>query len=182
MYIYTQPSTTTMPVKLARRSFNNPYECLKPWPEECGVQAGDDGLVIGGEEGAYMTAFFEAFPTCNGKSTFIRGEGATVEEAEAKAFEKFERANACLHDKGWDRRSYTNGGCFCNGCGMFSSHLEPTTICVVCSVPTNQGTDTDGNWYCKEHQHLIPEDKKTYAQLSLERIRKYMAEKKEQEA
>jgi len=160
-----------MPAKLARRTFNNPYTCLKDWPEECGVQAGDDGLVIGGEEGAYTTAFFEAFPTCNGVGTFIRGEGATVEEAEAKAFEKFEKANACLHDKGWDRKGYTNGGAFCNGCGMFSGKvLEPTTRCVVCETPCNWTSDKEGNPYCKEHAHLIPQEMKSRLNIMFEEM------------
>lgn len=130
-----------------------------------------------------MTAFFEAFPTCNGVGTFLRGEGATVEEAEAAAFVKYERASQCQHDKGWDRKGYTNGGAFCNGCGMFSGKIfEPTTLCCICNTPTNQGYDVDKNWYCKEHQSLIPEEKKTNVQKSLERSRAYLAKLKEQAA
>ena len=94
-------------MKTARRSFNKePYNCLKPWPEDCFCQCGGNGVVftdnssmgelltnpkdqqeaikaVLGEESKkthYKTAFFEAFP--KNPSCFIRGEGKTIEEAE----------------------------------------------------------------------------------------------------
>lgn len=172
-------------MKLARCSFKAPYECQKPWPDDCGVQAGDEGLVLdrSAENGHYTTAFFEAFPTCNGISTFIRGEGATVAEAEAQAFVKYEKYNACTHEVGFDRRSYTNGAGFCKGCGMFASEIfEPTTKCIICDTPTNYSTDRHGHWYCEAHRELIKEEDKSEMQKSLERSRAYLQKRREEQS
>ena len=94
--------------KQAQRSFGKPYDCIQPWPEDCGVQCGGMGLVLGrkdslekvlssdtplttlteeaADDKSYTTAFFEAFP--RNPSCFIRGEGKTIEEAEEKAYQK----------------------------------------------------------------------------------------------
>ena len=116
---------------------------LKPWPDDCTVQWGGSGLVIG-QERCYGTAFFEAFPAA-GVSGFIRGEGSTVEAAEAKAFASFERHRDCHAAGGhvWTRArrigghekrlrkgkpvprvsTYTNGGAFCLRCEAFRTAL-----------------------------------------------------------
>jgi len=135
-------------LKTARRSFGPSYECQKPWPEDCFVQCGDHGIVLpaktlekvmeGNEdcipiiksaligdpapvpEGAYRTAFFEAFPRT--PDTFIRGEGKDVQEAEKKAWEEFEKYNACKGHE-YEKRGYTNGAGFCKHCGMFKSKI-----------------------------------------------------------
>ena len=128
-------------MKTARRSFGKPWECQKPWPDDCFVQCGDSGIVLGksgslekvltgsdpltelakgmADTDSYMTAFFEAFP--KNPRTFIRGEGKTIEEAEASAYARFERFVRCQNDRGhkYDRRGYTNGAGFCHRCGMF---------------------------------------------------------------
>lgn len=124
---------------LAGRSFGPPYECVKPWPEGVTVQCGDHGVVFtkgtldrivtdppgvlesvasieAGGTGGYTTAFFEAFPD----DTFIRGEGSTVAEAEASAWEQYQRHQACEEHE-WETRGYTNGAAFCARCGKFSS-------------------------------------------------------------
>lgn len=84
------------------------------------MQWGGGGLVLS-NEGSYNTAFFEAFPEGLG---FIRGEGKTVEEAEAAAFTKYERQNACPGHE-WSRRNYTNGYAFCRHCGCGKSAMKP---------------------------------------------------------
>ncbi|MEP3596598.1 hypothetical protein, partial [Parvibaculum sp.] len=89
------------------------------WPEDCTVQWGGRGVVIGKEK-SYGTAFFEAFPADGG---FIRGEGETITLAEADAFAKYERKMACDHR--WARKGYTNGGCICRRCGAFETRMHP---------------------------------------------------------
>jgi hypothetical protein len=114
-------------VKLARTSHGHFYTCLKPWPIDSFVQAGDTGIVITHnhigdvltslDKSAeaitavlvpdtqptenlpfYRTAFFEAF--VNNPDTFIRGEGKTIEEAEQSAFTQFLAYKDCAgnHD------------------------------------------------------------------------------------
>lgn len=95
------------------------------WPENCYIQWGGRGVSLRRKEegGSYMTAFFEAFP--RNPDTFIRGEGATVAEAEQSAFDKLTRYQACSGHE-FERRGYTNGAGFCKHCGMFKSKaFEP---------------------------------------------------------
>lgn len=95
------------------------------WPEDCYVQWGGQGVVLAKKEsgGCYYTAFFEAFP--KNPKTFIRGEGATVAEAEQSAFQKFKRYLACPGHE-FERRGYTNGAGFCKHCSLFKSNaFEP---------------------------------------------------------
>ncbi len=138
-----------------------PYTPAAAWPEDCYVQWGSDGVVLSRSKGSYRTAFFEAFPS--EPATFIRGEGATVAEAEAKAFAAFEHYRACAGHE-FERRGYTNGAGFCKHCGLFASKaFEPTTLCHVCGTPTNHscGYTKDAEtgarqafWYCEAHAHL----------------------------
>lgn len=90
------------------------YTPIRPWHDDTYVQWGGHGLVL--SENSYTTAFFEAFPKSGG---FIRGEGATLEEAEEDAFKIFEREHACTH--AWGRRGYLNGAAKCVKCGSFKS-------------------------------------------------------------
>lgn len=93
------------------------------WPESAYVQWGSNGLVLSRKDGGnYMTAFFEAFPGDNAGG-FIRGEGASIAEAEQACFEKYQREIGCQHR--WGRRDYTNGGAFCHACGAFKSVFKP---------------------------------------------------------
>ncbi|MEY8802170.1 hypothetical protein AB9K35_17975 [Leisingera sp. XS_AS12] len=92
----------------------------KDWPDDCKVQWGGSGIVLGEKKGPRQTAFFEAFPKSGG---FIRGEGATIEEAENNAFRRFREESACQHQ--WGRRGYTNGGCRCARCGAFKTVMKP---------------------------------------------------------
>lgn len=163
-------------MKLARRSWGEDWQCTKDWPEDCFVQCGGHGMVftgagalekvLGTTEGAldalsgnmdhYVTAFFEAFP--KNPDTFIRGEGATIEEAEQKAWDKFQRQSACDHPE-FERRSYRNGLGFCVKCGMSkSAAFEPLERCYMCDAPTYQGQTNDGRWYCKECGDKVPDN------------------------
>ncbi|MDQ4121673.1 MAG: hypothetical protein M3209_09535 [Acidobacteriota bacterium] len=160
----------------ARKSFGDPYLCQFPWT--CFVQCGSSGVVFksrsiqdafdapvdaikeaveGDEEKVYRTAFFEAFP--KNPDTFIRGEGASIEEAEKKAWDEFERISNCSNHE-FERRGYTNGAGFCCHCGMFSGKaFEPSEVCVICGANTYYTSDVDNKWYCAEHESLIPEEK-----------------------
>lgn len=169
-------------MKTARQSFNKePFVCQKPWPEDCFCQCGGGGVVF--TEGSmaevlekpeeqkeaikavlgepskkkhYRTAFFEAFPT--NPSCFIRGEGPTIAEAEAKAFAKWEKILNCPGHQ-WDRRNRTDGYGYCTLCPLSGSFLEPLTKCFTCQIPTAEHTDKDKNYYCDDHYYqLTPED------------------------
>jgi hypothetical protein len=119
---------TPNPMKLARNSCGEPYACQAPWPESCFVQCGGKGVVIS-PAGNYRTAFFEAFP-----DTFIRGEGGTIEEAEASAWGIYQRQLACPgHD--YARRGDSEHGT-CRHCGRFQTDaFKPVHSCTICSKP-----------------------------------------------
>ncbi len=149
-------------MKLARQSFGEPFECKMPWPDDCKVQCGGRGIVFGKKD-IYHTAFFEAFP--NNPKTFIRGEGATVEEAELACWNKLEKYRACNLDhrnsENFDRRDYTNGAAFCVACGLFRlSMFEPTTECCQCGAKTYYGTDNEGKYWCEKCSDSMPEELK----------------------
>lgn len=146
--------------KIAKDSSNREYECEYSWDEDCFVQYGTNGLVVS-ENGNYETAFFEVFP--KNPTTFIRGEGKTVEEAEKQAWEQLEKYKNCQKHE-FERRGYTNGAGFCKHCGMFKSHaFEISTHCKICGKPTNYISDINGDFYCDEHSVLMPiEDMPTH--------------------
>lgn len=103
------------------------YQPRHEWPGDTLVQWGSSGIVLGKKP--YATAFFEAFPdkklsTAGG---FIRGEGATIEDAEADAFAKFSRQGACNHL--WGREHYRNSGQLCRRCRAFRyDHVKEVVI------------------------------------------------------
>ncbi len=137
----------------------NPYELLCSWPDDCYVQWGSKGIVFGAN-GGRVTAFFEAFP--KSPNTFIRGEGVTVADAERSAFEQFNRNRACPSHE-FERRGYTNGAGICKHCGLFNAHaFAPSTLCEICSGPTNFSFGVDGerkyHWYCETHAGDRPRD------------------------
>ena len=162
------------------------YDCVFPWPADCGIQGGEDGLVL--QEGSleevltspqksadvilgaisehkpalksYKTAFFEATPTFGELSTFIRGEGKSVTEAEAACWKHFERMRDCKgHD--FDRRNRRDGYAYCKHCGFSDTVFEPLEHCKVCGIATYFTHDVDNNYYCKNHEDSIPEEKVT---------------------
>ncbi|MGY0793145.1 hypothetical protein ACW7BJ_27580 [Azospirillum argentinense] len=86
--------------RIAPQHANDPWRPLCSWPDDCLVQWGGKGVVLS-ESGSYGTAFFEAFPN-DGSGGFLRGEGKTVEEAEADCFSQWQRQHAC-HTTGGHR-------------------------------------------------------------------------------
>jgi hypothetical protein len=122
---------------IASHHLNDPWRPVQAWPDACYVQWGGDGVVLG--RNSYRTAFFEAFPK-DGSAGFIRGEGATVTEAEQSAFRQWSAAARCQASGGhlWSRtrrdkskegvvrpHTYTNGGCFCLKCHAFQTVMKP---------------------------------------------------------
>lgn len=110
---------------MARIIKNTRVEAQHDWPDDVFIQGGQRGVVFGGPDGAYQTAFFEAFPT----GTFLRGEGITLAEAENKCWKQYQTYTAC-DGKGphgpYERRQYTNGAGFCTRCGAWMSKVfEP---------------------------------------------------------
>jgi len=137
------------------RGKSAPYTPSCAWPEDCYVQWGGSGVVLS-QKGSYRTAFFESFP--KSPDTFIRGEGATVKEAEEKAFQKFEKISNCQGHE-FERRKYTSGAAICKHCGLFMSDVfEPSTKCIKCGKPTNWTTDKTGDWWCEECDKTMPEE------------------------
>jgi hypothetical protein len=110
---------------VARQSFGDSVPATFLWPVDCFIQCGDSGVVIGAGEGdSYRTAFWEAFP--RNPDTFLRGEGATVQEAEQKCFEHYQRILACPGHE-FERGKYQNGAGICKHCRLFLSGVfEPT--------------------------------------------------------
>lgn len=133
----------------ARQSFGPDYDCQKNWPTDTFMQCGQKGIVISTkkEKPSYRTAFFEAFP--NDPSTFIRGEGSSIEEAEAAAFKKYEKIIAC-NEHDYKRRLESEHG-NCVKCGLFTSNcFPPVHSCSVCQKP-EVNYSFNKNHYCCEH-------------------------------
>lgn len=106
------------------------------------------------ENYSYTTAFFEAFP--RNPDTFIRGEGATIEEAETKAWNAFMKFSACEHPE-FEKRKYRNGAGFCVKCGMFKSKaFKPWEKCVVCKKPTFYHQVDENTVMCKKDFYNLP--------------------------
>jgi hypothetical protein len=93
-----------------------------PWPADMFVQGDEKGLVLN-RKGNYTTAFFEAFPL----EGFIRGEGATLAEAEDAAWDQFGAQVVCEAGTGheFERRQYTNGAGLCKNCNAFKVGVFP---------------------------------------------------------
>jgi hypothetical protein len=177
-------------------------EARYPWPDDCGIQGGDDGLVLEtgsmsealsdsakaadavvGALGAavatphYRTAFFEAFPKT--PATFIRGEGASIDAAEDDAWRQYQAILACTNHE-FERRKYRTGSGICRKCGLFSSTAFETTLdpCFVCGRADNRasyGPDKAGRWHCEQCYRLIPEDEKSEIHKRADALRRDLA-------
>lgn len=166
------------------------YVCAFPWPEDCRIQGGEHGVVFthapadpiadvlsavvdaAAPDAApqrpdrYTTAFFEAFPSQ--PDTFIRGEGATVEAAEADCWARYQRIMACDAHV-FERRGRRDGYGYCMKCGLGSMVFEPLDRCAVCGTLTFYAHDLDGLAYCDAHFEQMPEDKQPQSvKLSLQ--------------
>jgi hypothetical protein len=171
-------------MRLATRSFGKePYPCQKPWPEDCFVQCGDNGIVFTGkgslediltkedsikevvagaildepiQSSHYRTAFFEAFP--RNPDTIIRSEGKNIEEAEEKAWARLQKITSCTGHE-YERRGYKNGAGFCKHCNLFTSNVfEPDEECYLCKNKTYYGQTRDKQWYCEDCKDKVPYD------------------------
>ena len=124
---------TTIPLSVFShvRSYDSPHDY-----GDIFVQGGTRGIVIDRANGTtYRTAFVECAPA----GSFIRGEGTTIEEADAAAWAKLQAYLNCpAHE--WAARGYRNGGGFCVRCGQFGSGvITPDQLglfCTGCGVPT----------------------------------------------
>ncbi|MEU9405653.1 hypothetical protein AB0E08_08100 [Streptomyces sp. NPDC048281] len=111
---------------MARIIKNTRTEAQHDWPDTVYIQGGERGVVLGGPDGAYQTAFFEAFPG----GTFLRGEGRILAEAEEMCWRQYQVWVNCdgatpAHGP-YERRQYTNGAGFCTRCGIWASKVfEP---------------------------------------------------------
>lgn len=108
------------------------HETQYPWPPSVFLQGGTSGVVFRKDWSTYQTAFVEAAPA----GTFLRGEGATVAEAEADCWEQYLRYVHCDNDRTkppygqpwhgpYERRQYTNGSGFCTRCGIWMNRVLP---------------------------------------------------------
>lgn len=107
--------------RIAAHHRNSAYTLGCDWPDDCEVQWGERGIVLGRTG---TVAFFEAFPSPPIKAGgFIRGEGETVADAELAAWFKFETRSKCEHH--WGRNGYKNGGAICRKCRAFTTLFIP---------------------------------------------------------
>jgi hypothetical protein len=114
-------------------------------------------IVQWGDWSTSRKAFFEVFPS--NPPTFIRGEGATVEEAEEAAWKKLVKISRCPKHE-FERRGYKSGAGLCKHCNLFLSDVfEPSEKCAVCGIPAYYAVDIDGKAYCEDHIDAIPDEK-----------------------
>ena len=137
------------------------------------VGVGAAGLGLIEPQGFYRTAVFEAFP--RNPSTFIRGEGRSLAEAEESAWLQFQKIGSCPSHE-FERRGYRTGAAICRHCGLFSSHALATTLdpCVVCGRDDNRasyGPDRHGRWHCEKCFRSIPEPDKSSIHRMVDRMR-----------
>lgn len=109
---------------------NTDVEARHPWPDDMHVQGGGRGMVLRSSErgGPYRTAFVET----SAGGSFIRGEGATITEAEDRCWVKYQAVLVCSGSPDgthgpYEPRHYTNGCGYCVGCGSwFTGVCEPS--------------------------------------------------------
>lgn len=146
------------------------YVCACEWPLECFVQCGGSGIVIdpsgpsleealsdtdtalaviAGKVPHKSTAFFEAFP--RKPDTFIRGEGATIGEAEESCWVQYQKMLACGEHE-FERRDRVDGYCFCKKCELSGMFMDPLFPCTGCGIDKYEqwSTDKAGKPYCEE--------------------------------
>lgn len=111
-----------MPILAAHHAYKDKdHQPSQDWPPDCMVQWGGHGVVVKQGGGGYRTAFFEAFPQGGG---FFRGEGASIEEAEADCLKRYQAFLTCPEHR-WSRGKYLNGGGICRHCKTFRSVFQP---------------------------------------------------------
>ena len=137
-------------------------ECSFPWPEHVDrINGGNKGVVFS-SKGNYTTAFVEVYVD----GMFIRGEGATVEQAEESAWVKYTHFSSC-EEHIYEPRGYLNGLGFCINCNRSKSQAftpeELGAYCDICKAPSyswfhrvkkNNG-DTEVFFGCSDHYREI---------------------------
>lgn len=119
------------------------------------VQGGTQGLVVNRSGPSYRTAFIECFP----EGSFIRGEGATLEDADKSCFSQLSAYLTCTNHE-WEPRGYRNGGGICARCGQFGSGVftpdELGLRCRTCGTPTFHTARGISKPVCEEHDERWP--------------------------
>jgi hypothetical protein len=166
--------------RFARKSFSDYYQCAHPWPNDCMVQCGDNGIVLKSHSIQDVlsdpdktinsviavldpstpstpslpftrTAFFEAFPRI--PDTFIRGEGPTLQEAEQSAWDQYQKYLLC------DGSNLATNGIAIHGPYDPRSYENGAGFCVKCGlwfprvVPSPHSCQECGTltWYARDN-------------------------------
>ena len=109
-------------------NYRDEYELKCDWPSDIFIQGGSSGVVFSRKNGSYTTAYIEAFP--KSPDMFIRGEGATMEDAEKDAYDKYIRWTTCPeHDF---KKINKEGMGRCEKCGYMDYVFEPDYTCILC--------------------------------------------------
>lgn len=157
---------------LVSGSLSRSYVAKYDWKNTY-IQGGDSGLVFGGGK-SYQTSFIEVFPTIGKHSTFIRGEGKSMREAEESAMIKVKAAENCPeHDfsrkvSGSER---TDGSGTCIKCKLFSSTaLDPMTKCFICNTPSKKSFGSKfvclKDYYAMDIKDVIAEAQEKYEKMT----------------
>lgn len=152
--IYDTPIGRTLPLRV-RMDGASSYEMQHDWPDETRVSGGRGVVFVRGGEN-YATPFIEVYPP---GAAFIRGEGATLADAEESAWKQYQVALHCPsgeHEWAPENRSghrYTNGAGFCKHCGTFKSQAftgeQLGQFCARCGTGTIWHQEPDGTWECE---------------------------------
>lgn len=133
------------------------YYLAQDWPDGTFAQGGNVQRAARDGSGTIEDlVFIEVFPP--EPSTYMRGEGATFEEAEADVWTRWTKVTGCpavaasgAHT--YETRGYRNGAGFCRACNLFSSHVfdlrDIGSVCVVCDEPyvaEVRRRNPDGSW------------------------------------
>lgn len=136
---------------LASRSLRPPYKCLQPWPEGSSAQCGGCGISQQDQRTLFSSYFLVYLH--DPMDTFIRTDAGTIEEAESRAFQQYQRSLDCKGHE-YIHGPYTDGSGVCKHCGLYQSDvLEPLTTCDTCGDHTAWRL-IDDKWFCQKHDPL----------------------------
>lgn len=136
-----------MPVRTAGYG----YVLRHDWPYTVSIGGCGNAAPEVGPDGVRTTGpFLEVYPD----GSFIRGEGATIEEAEDKAWAEYQRHVACPGHE-FEAHTYRNGSGICRLCRRFQSNVftaeELQMFCSECRTPTFHQR-IGSTMRCKEHE------------------------------
>lgn len=136
------------------RSEGEDVICQYDWPIDVYVQ-GDTSIDTLADNDA---AFFEAYPT--NPSTWVRGEGATLLEAETQAWTKYQAIMNCPGHE-FDRHpKRVDGYAECKHCHLTGILMPPVHPCAGCGATEykQEGTDKNYKGYCAKCLGKLPDD------------------------